>query len=333
MSYGLAWLVFVICAATIFLASRRLTAAADEIALGTGLGRVFIGSVLLAAVTSLPEVATEGAAASMRLVDIALGDLFGSNIYNMTILAVAGIIWGRGALLGVASTSHLATAFMGMLLSAIAALGLLTRPNIGLLGVGVEVYIILAIYSVGIWNLRRNRISEAADPNVSALVQLAGKERSLTRAWAEFLISAGLVIVAAIFLSRSADMIATATGLGRTFIGTLLVAATTSLPELVTSIFAVRMGAIDLAVGNVLGSNIFNMNILLVSDIFYRDGYIISAGSQAHAITTLVGLVLSGLVGLAILRPIPGRLGRVSLESVIILAAHFVGIYLVFLHR
>lgn len=153
------------------------------------------------------------------------------------------------------------------------------------------------------------------------------------RTWAEFLISAGFVIVAAIFLSKSADVIATATGLGKTFIGTLLVAATTSLPELITSIFAVRIGAIDLAVGNVLGSNIFNMNILLVSDIFYRDGYILSAASQAHVITALVGLVLSGLVGLAILRPISWRLGRVSLESLLILAAYFIGIYLVFLHR
>lgn len=333
MSYGLAWALFGICTVTIFLASRRLTAAADEIALGTGLGRVFIGSVLLAAVTSLPEVATEAAAASMRLVDIALGDLFGSNIYNMTILAVGGIVWGRGALLGVASPSHLATAFLGMLLAAIAALALVTHPNVGFLGIGIEIYAILALYGVGIWSLRRARLSQAPDPQPGPAARVASKERGLARTWAEFLISAGFVIAAAIFLSKSADVIATATGLGKTFIGTLLVAATTSLPELITSIFAVRIGAIDLAVGNVLGSNIFNMNILLVSDIFYRDGYILSAASQAHVITALVGLVLSGLVGLAILRPISWRLGRVSLESLLILAAYFIGIYLVFLHR
>jgi cation:H+ antiporter len=329
MSYELAWGVLLACAGVIVFAGWGLTKAADIIAVKTGVGRVFIGSVLLAATTSLPEVATEASAAAMGLVEIALGDLFGSNIYNMTILAVGGLIWGRGPLLAAASQSHLVTALLGMLLATIAALAILTRPNIGFLGVGIEIYIILGIYLLGLHVLRQRG---KANPSPLEHTEVLPQE-SLARVWGRFFISASFVVVAAVFLSASADVIATATGLGGTFIGTTLVALTTSAPELVTSIIAIRMGAIDLAVGNVLGSNIFNMNILLVSDIFYREGYIISAGSPTHAITALVGLLLSGLVALGLLSPIPGRFGRVSLESIVILVVYLLGTYLVFMHR
>ncbi|MCL6641999.1 MAG: sodium:calcium antiporter [Candidatus Bipolaricaulota bacterium] len=327
MSYELAWGVTLACLVVIWFAGRKLTHTVDIIATRTGLGRVFIGSVLLAATTSLPEVATEAAAAAMGLVDIALGDLFGSNIYNMTILAVCGFLWGRGPLLAAASRDHVATAALGMMLSAIAALAILTRPQIGLLGIGIEIYIILAVYLFGLRLLRT--INRDADPQEAAVPS----EESMVWVWMRFFIAASLVISAAIFLSQAADVIATVTGLGGTFIGTTLVAATTSAPELITSIVAVRMGAVDLAVGNVLGSNIFNMNILLVSDLFYRGGYIISAGNQTHAITALVGLVLSGFVTLGLLSPIPGRLGRLSLEAILLLVFYFLGTYLVFLHR
>lgn len=327
MSPQLAWIVFLGCLGVIWFAGKSLTRAADLIAMQTGIGRVFIGSVLLAATTSLPEVATEAAAASMGLVDIALGDLFGSNIYNMTILAVGGILWGRGSLLATASQSHLVTALLGMLLAAIAALAFLIKPNIGFLGIGLEIYIILGVYLAGVMALRTK-----ADPLLIEPVEVLSQQ-SLALTWMRFLISAGFVIGAAIFLSKAADVIATATGLGGTFIGTTLVAFTTSAPELVTSIAAIRMGAVDLAVGNVLGSNIFNMNILVISDLFYRGGYIISAGSSTHAITALVGLLLSGLIALGLLAPIPGRIGRVSFEALIILAVYFLGTYLVFMHR
>ncbi|MCS7198131.1 MAG: sodium:calcium antiporter [Candidatus Bipolaricaulota bacterium] len=325
MSPQLAWIILLGCLGVIWFAGKSLTRAADIIAVRTGIGRVFIGSVLLAAMTSLPEVATEAAAASMGLVDIALGDLFGSNIYNVTILAVGGIVWGRGSLLAVASQSHLVTALLGMLLAAIAALALLIKPNIGFLGIGIEIYAILGVYLAGVIMLRTR-----SDPpeHIEALPQ-----QNLALTWVRFFISAGFVIGAAIFLSKAADVIATETGLGGTFIGTTLVAFTTSAPELVTSIAAIRMGAVDLALGNVLGSNIFNMNILVISDLFYRGGYIISAGSSTHAITALVGLLLSGLIALGLLSPIPGRIGRVSFESLIILAVYLLGVYLVFMHR
>lgn len=331
MTLSLAVAVFVACMLAIWVGGRTLTRSADVIATHTGLGRVFIGSFLLAATTSLPEVATEAAAASLGLVDIALGDLFGSNIFNMTIIAVSGIVWGGGSLLAAASRAHVITAAFGMLLSAIAALNILTRPTFGVLGIGVGVWVIIGVYALGFRLLKGNSAGdEVGSDGAEATLDASF---GVTTAWVRYLAAAALVITAAFFLSKSADVIATATGLGGTFVGTTLVAFTTSMPEVVTTIAAVRLGAVDLAVGNVLGSNIFNMTILLASDIFYRGGYILSVGSATHAITALVGLVLSGLVVLMLVAPTTRRLGRLSAEAAILLATYLIGSFLVFLHR
>jgi cation:H+ antiporter len=223
------------------------------------------------------------------------------------------------------------TGAFGMLLSAIAALNILTRPAFGLLGVGVGVWVIVGVYALGFRLLKGHGATAADDPDGAEAALPA--TLSVASAWARYVAAAALVIAAAFSLSKSADTIAQATGLGGTFIGTTLVAFTTSMPEVVTTIAAVRLGAVDLAVGNVLGSNIFNMTILLVSDIFYRGGYILSVGSATHAITALVGLILSGLVVLMLVAPTTRRFGRVSLEAVIILGVYLVGSFLVFLFR
>jgi len=331
LSLDLAVLAFLASMLAIWAGGRALTRSADLIAGHTGLGRVFVGSFLLAATTSLPEIATEAAAASLGLVDIALGDLFGSNIFNMTIIAVAGAVWGGGSLLAAASRSHIVTATFGMLLSAMAAMAVLVRPNVGVLGIGADVWLIVAVYVMGIRLLKSHAMEDRADAAGRAA------ERSvladIVAVWARYLAAGALVIGGAILLARAAETIAEATGLGQTFVGSTMVAITTSTPEIVTTIAAVRLGAVDLAVGNVLGSNIFNMTILLVSDIFYRGGYILSAGGQTHALTALVGLILSGLVVLGLAAPITRRLGRVSGEAALLLGVYLVGTIILFLHR
>jgi cation:H+ antiporter len=88
------------------------------------------------------------------------------------------------------------------------------------------------------------------------------------RAVVGYALNAAVVVGAAIFLPRIAEGIAEMIGLGRTFVGTIFVAVSTSLPELTVTIASFRLGAIDTAVGNLFGSNLFNMAILAVDDLF-----------------------------------------------------------------
>jgi cation:H+ antiporter len=170
---------------------------------------------------------------------------------------------------------------------------------------------------------------------VSAQKENAAGERepestSLRGAILGYLLSAGAIFVAAPFLARSADQLAEQTGLGGTFVGTTLVALSTSLPEVVTTLAAVRQGAFDLAIGNIFGSNVFNMAILAVVDLF-QAGPLFTAVSPSHAVTAAWVILITAVAVLGLLYQAEKRYWLLepdaSLIIVLVLAA-FATLYL-----
>jgi cation:H+ antiporter len=139
----------------------------------------------------------------------------------------------------------------------------------------------------------------AADEGTSAAA-VAGS-LSLRHATIGYLATTLVILIAASYLAPVADELARVTNLGGTFIGSTLVALTTSLPEVVTSAAAVRMGAFDLAVGNVLGSNAFNMAILLPVDMLYRSGSLLQDAELANGITGVAVILVTGILTLGLL--------------------------------
>jgi len=134
-----------------------------------------------------------------------------------------------------------------------------------------------------------------------------------------YAIHALIVIGAAIFLPYFGEHIAAHTGLGNAFFGTLFIAAATSLPELVVSLAALRMGSLDMAVGNLLGSNVFNMFILGVDDVFYREGSLFNAISPSHLLSVFVTIIMTAVVGLGLLfKPKKKQMWLLSLDTFII---------------
>ena len=135
----------------------------------------------------------------------------------------------------------------------------------------------------------------------------------------KYLLYAGLVIVAALLLPLFASRLAVETGLSNSFVATLLVAASTSLPELVVSISAVKMGSMDLAVGNLLGSNIFNILILAIDDLIYTKGPILIETNPDHALTGLVTLLMTSVVGIGILYSSPSKRFLLGIDAIILI--------------
>ena len=117
-------------------------------------------------------------------------------------------------------------------------------------------------------------------------------------------------MIAAPHLARSADVIAGETGLGGTFVGTTLVALCTSLPELVATLTAVRMGAVELAVGNIFGSNTFNMVLLFPVELAH-DGALLGAVQATHAFTAMAVVLVTSVV-------VMGQLYRVESRKLFI---------------
>jgi cation:H+ antiporter len=153
---------------------------------------------------------------------------------------------------------------------------------------------------------------------------------SLRRALVGFGGAALVILVAARYLAASAAEIATLLGVSTGFIGIVLLALTTSLPELVVTLVSVRAGWFDLAVGNILGSNSFNMVILLVLDIADGPTPLLSQVEPGVLVAALFAILLMGQVLLEILNRAEERVWYLEPNAVLLVATYGLGVYLAY---
>jgi cation:H+ antiporter len=324
----MAWTIlqFVLAALVIVAAGTALTRYGDAIADLTGLGRVVVGSIFLAGATSLPELLVDLNAVRLGFPDLAVGDLVGSSLFNLLILAVLDMShYSRGQLLSRVSAAHALSATLSIALTVLAALAILLGARLGgfvVGGVGVGCLALLVAYLFGVRVLFYDqRTAAQAAQQASARGQTvmvpAGKV-TLRRAIIGYVISAGVIVAAAPFLAGAAGEIADASGLGATFIGTTLVAFCTSLPELVATLVAVRMGALELAVGNIFGSNAFNMVLLVPLDLAHP-GSLLAAVSPNHALTCLATILVTAVAVMGQLYQVEKRIHVLEPDAVLII--------------
>ena len=292
------WLKFRLCLVIILFSGTKLARYGDAIAKKTGLGGVWIGLLLLAAVTSMPELTIGvSSVALVGLPDLALGTLFGSCLFNLVILALLDILYHPTPILSQVSLRHVASAGVGMLLVAIAAVSILAGEGLSGLAlgwVGIPSIVILILYFVAVRRMFHFERSHPAPQLEADLPQYA--EIPIRRVYLRFILAAAAVIGAGIWLSFIGDEIAATYNWDASFVGSLFLAITSSMPELVVTIAALRLGALDMAVANILGSNMFNIAIIAPVDLFYTQGAILSSVSGAHLITAAVAIVMSLLV-------------------------------------
>jgi cation:H+ antiporter len=290
------WLQFLLTGVVIVLAGVRLARYGDVLGEKIGLGRSWIGMVLLAATTSLPELFTGfGATALARLPDIAVGDVLGSCMFNLLILSFMDAIQPE-PLSARAHQSHALSIGFGTLLVGVAGLGLAAGDRLpAVLGIGLYAPALIAIYFAAmrvIFTYERNR---RAREQQEVAEQLQYEDITTRQAAGHYAAAAVLVVAAALWLPQLGAELARQTGLGEAFVGSLFIAVTTSLPEIVVSIAAVRIGALDLGVGNVLGSNLFNLLILGLDDVWYRDGALLADAGSGHAVSLAAIVAMKGL--------------------------------------
>ncbi len=153
---------------------------------------------------------------------------------------------------------------------------------------------------------------------------------SMIRLWVEFLIMMAILGFAGWTLEPSATIIAKETGLGQTVIGVLLTAISTSIPELVTSVAAVRRGALTLAVGGIIGGNAFDTLFTAASDIAYRKGSIYHAMSEDAEFWVALTLLMSGILIMGLIRRERQGIGHIGAESMAVLVLYIGGVLLMF---
>lgn len=318
---------FMLSGVMVFVITSHLAHHADAIADTTGLGRLWVGSLLLAGSTSLPEMVTDISAAAFLLPNIGTGDLFGSTLANMLILALLIIVYERRQLLQQAALDHALVGTLAIVLTALAGLSIASGGLGGTVGVGFDTLAIALIYLIGmrvVFDLTRRA---ANAPRVETPGEVS-PSRLLRRALFGFgAATLGLLLVAPLLIF-SAEALALEAGLSNTFVGTFLVGVTTSFPELAAAIVAVRMGAVDLAVGNIFGSNAFNMTVLLMMDIAYRGEPVLAAVSRSHVISSYAAVISIALGVMAILARTTNRSWVARFIALLIVLTYGAGFYL-----
>jgi cation:H+ antiporter len=326
------WLKFAACATIIFFAGTKLAQYGDIIAERTGLGRNWVGLILIAIITSTPEVVAS--VSSVTLVDLpnlSIGNILGSCMFNLTLLALADIMYRPAPVLSRISPNHIMSASFSILLITIVAISILVKDFAGLevAQMGVPSIIIMVIYVISVWWIFRRERNQQHNENVVAYPEY--EKLSSRTVYMRFAISAIVIIAAAIWLSLVGDEIVRIYGMDASFVGTAFVAITTSLPEMMVTIAAIRMGAPDMAAANILGSNMFNVAIMTIADGVYRKGPIILTLSRVHLITTLVTIAMTLVVICGIRFPAKQKPFRlVSWHSLALVALYVFGAYSVF---
>ena len=330
------WIQVIICIALVIAVSSKLSQSADMVAEKSGLGRNWVGAILLAGSTSLPELATGVSAVNfLDAPDLAAGGIFGSCLFNLVILAILDIVTGGGPLFQQAHVSHGLAAGLGSLMLGVAAAGIFlgTKDLDPVLGwVGVPTIVLIVIYLISarlIAKFERRRRSEVLEQESEAYEYGHVKPRT---AYLTFAICSLAIIVLGVWLAWLGDEVVAETGLGESFIGSLLLAITTSLPEVAAGIAAVRLDAVDLAISNVFGSNIFNMAILGVYDVVYFKGDLWTKIGSVHIFTAVIAMMMTSLaiVGLIYRATRPSRL-YLTYDVLGLIVLYIGGMYIIYL--
>ena len=322
-----------LCAALIGVAGTALCRSADRIARATGLTGGWVGLALLATVTSLPELAAGIAAVTtVRAPNLAVGNALGACVFNLVFLVAIDGLQRRAPMYRHASATHLLSAAFGVVMLGFVAMSLLlARHAPSVLHLGVYSPALLALYLLALRSVFRHERAQATARSVEEDDGAAG---TVGAEWRRFALAAAVVLAAGMWLPAIADRLAGAMGWSRSFVGTLFMALVTTLPEMAVTLAALRMGALDMAIGNLLGSNLFNVVILAVDDLFYLPGPLLSDAAPVHAGTAVAGVVMTGLVMVGIVMRPRGRGVRLmSWVSVGLLAVYLLNAALVFLHE
>ena len=332
MELALPWLQFAGCAAIIAYAGSALTRYGEEIADLTGLSRSWIGLVLLATATSLPELFTGVSAITLAdAPNIALGDALGSCILNLALLVLLDALSPEEPVYYRVSQGHILTAAFGVILIGLVGMTIMVAraPFDATFGhVGIFTPLIVVLYFVA---MRATFLHEKKLTAVPGIRQT--RPKGLRPVAMRYVLAASAVGAAGAFLPFVGMEIAEQTGWQTTFVGTLFVALATSLPEFVVVLAALRRRAMDLAIGSLLGSNLFDVLVIAIDDMAYTKGNLLADVSPVHAASAMAAVIMNGVFIVALLyQPRSRFFGTMSWIGLSLLAVYLFSSYFVYLY-
>lgn len=334
----LVWLKFMVCAGIIVYSGKRVARYGDAIAEKTGLGGLWIGVILVALATSLPELFTGvGSTVFINAPDLTVGNLFGANSYNLLNIAVLDGVSRGTPILSSISIGQTLTAGLSLIPLSIAAVGLFLSsklPQVAFVNISLYSFLIITAYFISVrivfgFEKKQQQILKEIHKEEKALFKY--DSITLKTACIRYGIAALIIAAAGIWLAYIGDELAGGLNLGRSFVGSLFLGLATTLPEITVSLAAIRLGAKELAVANMLGSNLFNMTIIFINDLLYRKATLFSAISGQHIFTAFIVIIMTAIViaGLILKPKKKTRLG-LSVYAIALIIVFVLGAYINF---
>ncbi len=333
---ALVWLQFGLCVLLIAVAGTQLSRNGDVIADKTGLGGTWIGVILLATVTSLPELVTGVSAVTVAdTPDIAVGDALGSCVFNLLIITLLDFMQRGESVYTRAGQGHILAAGFGAILIGFVGLNVLLAgnglvPAIGHVGLSTPVIVVLYLVAMRtVFRYERARMAAYAGERAERYPGV-----TLRQAAIRYAVAAAVVVAAGVWLPFVGAALARVMGWEQTFVGTLFVAFATSVPEMVVTVAALRLGALDLAIGNLFGSNLFDILIIALDDLFFLRGPLLAHVSPVHAVTALTAVMMTGVTVVGLLyRPQTRVFRTVGWASLFLLLLYLLNAAVLYLYR
>ena len=331
LSLPLLALIFVTGAAIVWFAGAKLAGYADEIAIRSGWGHAVVGVLLLGAATSLPEIATSTTATLSGRADMAVNNLIGSASFQLVVLAVVDLLIGKAALTTMLPGPRvMLNSVVSIILLLIVTIGVMIGDfAVPVLGVGAFSLLLAAVYVLGLWQLRAEGAATGWKPArlSEEVAEVAPRDNiSNSRLGWLILLASAVILVAGGALSLSADGIATQTGLSGGIIGLTLLAAATSLPEFSTAIAAVRLRRAELAIGDIVGGNMFNTVLILLVDAVYRGGPVLRQVDRASMTSALLAILLTALFLFGMVERRDKAVLRMGYDSFAVIVVYTLGV-------
>lgn len=358
LSLVYAILVFTASGIVVWIAGTKLSKVADELAEKTGIGRAFIGTLLLGGITSLPEMATTITASVGGNAGMAVSNIMGGVSMQVAILAVVDY-WHRKVPLS-ASTTQLVIVMQGMMLVlmlSFAGVFMLVPSfkvwHIGFNSVFIFIVFLVALYLIHHYNTRNwlfytNNDEGNLQGNINHLNKQLNTVKNNnnsdhhaeTLSLSTFLISKKggvllllslLILVAGYVVVKSSEVIASKTGMGTNFAGLVLIAITTSLPEISTTISAIKLKRHNMAISNIFGTNLFDVALIFLADLFYTEGAVFMSLDNFAVVATFLGIILTTIYMISITIKSKKQVFGIGYDSFAIIATYLLGVVVLFL--
>ena len=331
-SLSLPWLIglFAVSAAAVWFGGSRLVHLVDALTRKTSLGQAFSGMLLLGGVTSLPEMAAVGTSAVSGNASLAVNNLIGTASINLLLLALADAVYGRKALTATAARpTTLMQGTLSMLLSTAVAL-LATIGDVAIFGVGAGAAALAVAAVAALWlcsHFEKRHVWEVVGERGGDEGGGGPKDdRPLGRIVLLIALAGLLILVAGLVLSVSAERIAERSGVSSGMVGFVLVGAATSLPEVSSVVTAVRLRRYQLAIGDIFGTNLFNILLLVFADALYRKGPVLAEAGRFETVGAMLTVFMTGIFIVGLLERQDRTILRMGYDSVAALVAFALGL-------